>query len=422
MHAHRASQRIRNTTLVIDVGPRRTGCVRFMPRLRSFIHGGFTVKLKVSHIVIVSALAWATGAQAADADVVKIGFAAPLTGQQSNYGTDMQKGAQLAIDDFNATHPVIGGKPVTFSLTSEDDQADPRTGTTVAQRLIDDGVHGIVGHFNSGTSIPASDLYNRAGLPQVSMATSPVYTARGYRTTYRLLTSDSQAGSIMGTYVVNKLKYKRIAIIDDRTAYGQGIADEFAAAVTAAGGTVVKRDYTNDKALDFSAILTNMKGLDPDAIFYGGGDAQSSPMIRKMRQLGIKSAFITGEMSKSPTFLKVGGSAAEGSIVYMGGLPKEKMPGFSGFESRYKARFHEDPVTYSPYSYDGTIALLTAMKDANSTDPKVYTPWLDKVNIKGVTSNDVAYDSKGDLKDAPVTIYRVEKGGFVPMDTIGGKS
>jgi branched-chain amino acid transport system substrate-binding protein len=226
----------------------------------------------------------------------------------------------------------------------------------------------------------------------------------------------------MGAYVVKRLNYKRIAIIDDRTAYGQGIADEFAAAVQAAGGTVIKRDFTNDKALDFSAVLTNMKALNPDAIFYGGGDAQSSPMIRKMRQLGIKSAFITGEMSKSPTFLKVGGSAAEGSIVYMGGLPKEKMPGFAAFASRYKARFHEDVVTYSPYSYDGTIALLTAMKDANSTDPKVYTAWLDKVNLKGVTSNDVAYDSKGDLKDAPVTIYKVEKGAFVPMDTIGGKS
>jgi branched-chain amino acid transport system substrate-binding protein len=383
------------------------------------------VKLSKMHIAIASAtaVAFAAGsACAADGDIVKIGFAAPLTGQQSNYGTDMQKGAQLAIDDFNATHPVIDGKPVTFALTSEDDQADPRTGTTVAQRLIDDGVHGIIGHFNSGTSIPASDLYNRAGLPQISMATSPEFTARGYKTTYRLLTSDSQAGSIMGAYVVKRLKYQRVVIIDDRTAYGQGIADEFATAVQAAGGTVVKRDFTNDKALDFSAILTNLKGLAPDAVFYGGGDAQSSPMIRKMRQLGIKSAFITGEMSKSPTFLKVGGSAAEGSIVYMGGLPNQKMPGFASFEQRYKARFNESPVTYAPYSYDGTIALLTAMKNANSTDPKVYTPYLVKLTLKGVTSDDIAYDTKGDLKDAPVTIYKVDKGAFVPMDTIGGKS
>ncbi|MGF6755796.1 branched-chain amino acid ABC transporter substrate-binding protein [Paraburkholderia sp. GAS42] len=379
------------------------------------------MKLKVLHIGIATALVWG-GAQASATDVVKIGFAAPLTGPQSNYGIDMQKGAQLAIDDFNATHPVIGGKPVTFALASEDDQADPRTGTTVAQRLIDGDVHGVIGHFNSGTSIPASDLYDRAGLPQISMATSPQYTARGYKTTYRLLTSDSQAGSIMGTYVVKNLKYKRIAIIDDRTAYGQGIADEFAAAVQAAGGTVIKRDFTNDKALDFAAILTNLKGMNPDAVFYGGGDAQSSPMIRKMRQLGIQSAFITGEMSKSPTFLKVGGTSAEGSIVYMGGLPNQRMPGFQGFESRYKARFHEEPVTYSPYSYDGTIALLTAMKSANSTDPKVYNAYLGKTSIKGVTSDNIAYDLKGDLKDAPVTIYKVQQGAFKPIDTIGGKS
>ncbi|WP_186059261.1 branched-chain amino acid ABC transporter substrate-binding protein [Burkholderia gladioli] len=379
------------------------------------------MKLKISQFSLVAGAALvAAGTPASAADLVKIGFAAPLTGTQSNYGTDMQKGVQLAIDDFNATKPVIGGKPVTFTLDSQDDQADPRTGTTVAQRLIDDGVSGIIGHFNSGTSIPASDLYERAGLPQVSMATSPQYTARGYKTTFRLLTSDAQAGRIVGSYVVNTLHYKRVAIIDDRTAYGQGIADEFAAAVQKAGGTIVKRDFTNDKALDFSAILTNLKGMNPDAVFYGGGDAQSSPMIRKMRQLGIKAAFVTGEMSKSPTFLKVGGEAAEGAIVYMGGLPKEKMPGFAGFEQRYKARFKEEVVTYSPYSYDGTIALLTAMKNANSTDPKVYGPYLDKVSIKGVSAATIAYDPKGDLRDAPVTIYRVDHGAFKPVDTIAG--
>ena len=379
------------------------------------------MKLKISQFALVAGAALvAAGTQASAADLVKIGFAAPLTGTQSNYGTDMQKGVQLAIDDFNATKPVIGGKPVTFTLDSQDDQADPRTGTTVAQRLIDDGVSGIIGHFNSGTSIPASDLYERAGLPQVSMATSPQYTARGYKTTFRLLTSDAQAGRIVGSYVVNTLHYKRVAIIDDRTAYGQGIADEFAAAVQKAGGTIVKRDFTNDKALDFSAILTNLKGMNPDAVFYGGGDAQSSPMIRKMRQLGIKAAFVTGEMSKSPTFLKVGGEAAEGAIVYMGGLPKEKMPGFAGFEQRYKARFKEEVVTYSPYSYDGTIALLTAMKNANSTDPKVYGPYLDKVSIKGVSAATIAYDPKGDLRDAPVTIYRVDHGAFKPVDTSAG--
>ncbi|AJW94255.1 branched-chain amino acid ABC transporter substrate-binding protein [Burkholderia gladioli pv. gladioli] len=379
------------------------------------------MKLKISQFALVAGAALvAAGTQASAADLVKIGFAAPLTGTQSNYGTDMQKGVQLAIDDFNATKPVIGGKPVTFTLDSQDDQADPRTGTTVAQRLIDDGVSGIIGHFNSGTSIPASDLYERAGLPQVSMATSPQYTARGYKTTFRLLTSDAQAGRIVGSYVVNTLHYKRLAIIDDRTAYGQGIADEFAAAVQKAGGTIVKRDFTNDKALDFSAILTNLKGMNPDAVFYGGGDAQSSPMIRKMRQLGIKAAFVTGEMSKSPTFLKVGGEAAEGAIVYMGGLPKEKMPGFAGFEQRYKARFKEEVVTYSPYSYDGTIALLTAMKNANSTDPKVYGPYLDKVSIKGVSAATIAYDPRGDLRDAPVTIYRVDHGAFKPVDTIAG--
>jgi branched-chain amino acid transport system substrate-binding protein len=212
---------------------------------------------------------------AQQAQDVKIGFAAPLTGGQAHYGADFRSGVTLAIEDFNATKPVIGGKPVHFVLDAADDQADPRTGTTVAQKLVDDGVAAVIGHFNSGTSIPAAPIYAKAGIPELATATAPAYTAQGLPTTFRLVTSDSQQGGVLGEYAVKDLKFKRFAIVDDRTAYGQGVAEEFAKAVKAAGGTIVAQEFTNDKAVDFRAILTHIKQSDADAIFYGGADTQA---------------------------------------------------------------------------------------------------------------------------------------------------
>ena len=224
----------------------------------------------------------AASAPAAEAsgNVVKIGFAAPLTGPQAHYGEEYKNGVTLAIEDANAEKPSIDGKPVTFELEAEDDQADPKIATQLAQKFVDNKVAGIVGHFNSGTSIPASKIYSDAGIPMVAMATSPVFTTQGYKTTFRSMTSDTQQGSVMGQFVVNKLGAKKVVIVDDRTAYGQGLADEFEKAVKAAGGEVVKREFTNDKATDFAAILTSIKGVSPDVVFYGGADAQSAPMAK----------------------------------------------------------------------------------------------------------------------------------------------
>ena len=164
-----------------------------------------------------------------------MGFAGPMTGAQAHYGKDFQNGITLAVEDINATKPVIGGKPVRFVLDSADDQADPRTGTTVAQKLVDDGIKGMLGHFNSGTTIPASRIYANAGIPEIAMATAPEYTQQGFKTTFRMMTSDTQQGSVAGTFAVKTLRVKKIAIVDDRTAYGQGLADQFEKAAKACG-------------------------------------------------------------------------------------------------------------------------------------------------------------------------------------------
>jgi branched-chain amino acid transport system substrate-binding protein len=191
----------------------------------------------------------------AQADVtVKIGQVSPLTGELSHIGKDDENGVQLAIEDLNAERIHIGGQPIRFVLDSQDDAADPKTAVTVAQKLVDDRVSGIVGHANSGTSIPASKIYSDAGIPMITeSATNPKLTAQGYKSVFRMVANDVRQGTVIGTYLVKDLK---IAIVDDRTAYGQGLADEVEKAVKAAGGTVVDREYGTDKTTNWMAVLS----------------------------------------------------------------------------------------------------------------------------------------------------------------------
>ena len=352
---------------------------------------------------------------------VKIGFAAPLTGGQAHYGADFRSGVTLAIEDFNATHPVIGGKPVKFVLDAADDQADPRLGTVVAQKLVDDGVSAVIGHFNSGTSIPAAPIYAHAGIPELATATAPAYTAQGLPTTFRLVTSDAQQGGVLGDFVVKSLKFKKFAIIDDRTAYGQGVAEEFAKAVKAAGGTVVDEQFSNDKAVDFRSILTHIKSTAPDAVFYGGADTQAAPLAKQMRQLAINATLIGPDMIHSDEMLKIAGAAAEGSLASSGGSPLDKMPGGQKYVDRYQKRFNAPVELYSPYAYDGTMAVLNAMKTADSTDPHKYLDALKATKMAGVTTNELAYDEHGDLKYGGVTVYKVVNGKWTALQTVGTK-
>lgn len=355
---------------------------------------------------------------AAEAQVVNIGFAAPLTGPQAHYGEEYKNGVTLAIEDANAENPTIDGKPVKFQLQAEDDQADPKTATQVAQKFVDAKINGIIGHFNSGTAIPASKIYHDAGVPMIAMATAPQFTQQGFNTTFRSMTSDTQQGAVMGKFVVEKLGAKKIAIIDDRTAYGQGLADEFEKSVKAAGGEIIKREFTNDKATDFTAILTTIKGAGPDIIFYGGADAQSAPMAKQLKRLGITAPLVSGEMTKTPTFLKLAGVESEGTIASLAGLPLEQMPKGNDYATRYKARFNQDVATYSPYGYDATRIMIEAMKKANSADPAKYLPELAKTEYAGVTAASISYDEKGDLKNGTVTVYKVEGGDWKVMETI----
>lgn len=357
-------------------------------------------------------------AYAQDENVVKLGFAAPLTGPQSHYGEDMRNGLTLALEEANEQGIEIDGKKAKFELVSRDDQADPRTAVQVAQQIVDEGVDGMLGHFNSGTTIPASRVYHDAGLPQIAMATSPEYTDQGYETTFRMMTSDTQQGAANGAFMVNDLGAKRIALIDDRTAYGQGLADQVAKAVEAAGGEIIAREYTTDKANDFTSILTNIKSREPDAVFFGGLDAQSGPMRRQMATLGIEAPLVSGEMTRSETFLKLAGDAANGTYASLAGVPLQQMAAGERFEQAYKARFNTNPGVYAPYAYDGAWNMITAMQKAKSAKPENYLPELAATSRAGATSEQIAYDEKGDLKEISVTIYQVKDNLWEMVKTI----
>ena len=363
------------------------------------------------HLKLVAAAAAAVfvGSVSAQDLVVKIGHVAPTSGGIAHLGKDNENGARMAIDELNAKNFMIGGKKAKFELLAEDDAADPKQGTAVANKLVDAKVNGVIGHLNSGTTIPASKIYHYAGIPQISpSATNPKYTRQGFNTAFRVVADDVHLGGTLGRYAVKELKGKSIVTIDDRTAYGQGVAEEFAKAVKASGGSIQDTQFTTDKATDFTAILTAVKAKKPDVIFYGGMDAVAGPMIRQMKQLGINAKFMGGDGICTGELPKLaGGAMADGQVVCAeaGGVEGAQKVGMEKFRADFKKKFGTDVQIYAPYVYDAVNVMVAAMVKAGSADPKKYLPVLAKTSgYKGVTGT-IAFDEKGDIKNGALTLY-----------------
>ena len=359
-------------------------------------------------LISVAVLA-AFGSTAFAQEVVKIGHVGPTSGGIAHLGKDNEMGARMAIDELNAKGVTIGGKKVKFELLAEDDAGDPKQGTAVAQKLADAKVQGVVGHLNSGTSIPASKVYSDAGIPQISpSATNPKFTRNGYKTTFRVVADDVHLGGTLGRYAVNELHGKSIAVIDDRTAYGQGVAEEFEKAVKAAGGSIAERQFTTDKATDFTAILTAVKAKKPDVVFYGGMDAVAGPMIRQMKQLGINAKFMGGDGICSGELPKLAaGAMADGQVVCAeaGGVEGAQKVGMEKFKVDFKKKFNADVQIYAPYVYDAVNVMVAAMVKAGSADPKVYLPVLAKTKDYHGVTGDITFDEKGDIKNGALTLF-----------------
>ncbi|MEZ5494942.1 MAG: branched-chain amino acid ABC transporter substrate-binding protein [Pseudomonadales bacterium] len=349
--------------------------------------------------------------QATNSDTLKIriGHAAPLTGPQAHLGKDNENAIRLAIDELNSENFLIAGKKAHFELLSEDDMADPRTATQVAQSLVDAGISGVIGHLNSGTSIPASKIYHDADLVQISpSATATAYTEQGFSGAFRVMANDSQQGKQLARYAVQTLGIKKLAIIDDRTAYGQGLADQFAKTAESLGASIVKREFTTDKSTDFNAILTSIKGSDAELLFFGGMDAQGAPMVKQLRALGITLPFMGGDGIYTAEFLKLAGNDTEGVIGSLPGIPLANMKGGPEFKQKFEAKYGVIQL-YAPYVYDAMRMMAKAMQQAGSIDPAQYRPVLAAMEYPGLTST-IQFDSKGDLLNSPVSIYQAHNG------------
>ena len=360
-------------------------------------------------------------APAAEQLVVKIGHVGPTSGPVAHFGQDTENGARLAVEELNAAGIKIGDKTAKFELLAEDDAADPKQGAAAAQKLVDAKVNGVVGHVTSGTTLPASKIYNDAGIPQITpSSTNPKITRQGYAGVFRLVADDTQQGGALGRYSVETLKAKTVAVIDDRTAYGQGLADEFEKAAAAAGAQVLVHEFTNDKATDFKAILTTIKAKKPDVIFFGGMDSVGGPMLRQMKQLGIPAKLVGGDGLCTSQMIQLSAEALGDDRVFCveaGGVDGDEVSGNEKFRADFKAKYQVDVQAYSPYAYDGVKLLAQAMQAAGSAEPAKYLPELKKIQYQGA-SGKVEFDDKGDRKNAALTLYTFRNGARAQLAVI----
>jgi branched-chain amino acid transport system substrate-binding protein len=349
---------------------------------------------------------------------VKIGHVAAITGPVAHFGKDSENGARMAVDALNARGATIAGKKVKWVLVPEDDGGDPKQATAAAQKLADAKVNAVIGHETSGTTIPAAKIYNDAGIPQVSpSATNPKYTQLGYNTAFRVVANDVQLGRALGRYAVKTMAAKRIAVIDDRTAYGQGLVAEFANSLRQQGVNPVAREFTNDKATDFAAILTRIRASNPDLVFFGGMNAVAGPMLRQMKQLGINARMMGGDGICSDALQPLSGNTmTDGQVVCAeaGGVEEKGKAGMDKFRADYKKRYGIDVQIIAPYSYDAVMAIAAAMDKAGSSAPAVYLPALAQVRYPGVTGT-IAFDAHGDIRDGVLTLYTCKGGHRTPI-------
>jgi branched-chain amino acid transport system substrate-binding protein len=368
-------------------------------------------------LAAVSGCSEKAGAPSGKVSVV-IGSVAPLTGGIAHLGKDNENGSRLAIEEANAAGTKLGGKDVQFDLISFDDQADPKVGVTVAQKLVDTKVAGVVGHLNSGVTIPASVVYHGANppIPMISgSATNPEVTERGFSNVFRVVGRDDQQGPAIANYLAATVKPKLVAVIDDATAYGEGLANEVEKTLVAAGVQVLPREKGTDKTSDWKAVLTKVKGRSPDAVFYGGMDATGGPLLRQGRELGLKAVFSFGDGSCTDKMKQLAGEAADGLLCSQAGIPPQAAS--KKFLDAYKKRFNIDPILYSPFTYDATNLLIAAMKKADSADPAKYLPELRKIDYTGASGR-IVFDAKGDRSDAEMTIFTMKAGALTPIAII----
>ena len=368
--------------------------------------------MTISRKLFIAAVVAGMGSAAmAQEQVIKIGHIGPVSGPQAHFGKDNENGVRMAIEDLNAKGMEIGGKKVKFQLVAEDDAADPKQGTAASQKLCDDKVAGAATFLNSGVAIPSSKVFHDCGIPMITgAATNPELTKPGWNTTYRVIANDNALGAALADYVAKVAKLKTVAVVDDRTAYGQGLASVFKKEAEKQGVKVVASEFTNDKATDFMAILTTFKAKQPEAIFYGGYAPQAAPMARQMKQLGITAKLLGGDTLCSPEMGKLAADAVN-DFVYCAyaGMLMDANDTTKAFQDKFKNRFGQNPDVYGPAYYDQVMFIGEAMQKSGSIDPAKVGDWMRKNPYKGVLG-EYGYDDKGNRLKAPTVVNTFKNG------------
>ena len=356
---------------------------------------------------------------------VKIGHGAPRTGGIAHLGKDNENGAQLAVNEINAQGGIkVGDKVVKLALVGEDDAADPKQGPVVAQKLVDAGVVGVVGHLTSGVTIPANAVYAKAGMAQISpSSTNPDYTLKGEKTpkgsvsTYRMVATDAMQGPAMGRFMLNK-GAKTVAILDDSTQYGKGLADQVEKTLKDGGVQIVAHEASTATTTDFKAILTKIKGMNPDYLFWGGMDDTAASLVKQMKESGMTTKLASADGPCTKKFIDLAGDAGEGVVCSQAGMPLSKMAKGAEYNANYEKTFAGQKVQiYSPFAYDAVYALAEAMKISGSTEREAIAAAMPKVNFSGLTGQ-VAFDEKGDIKGGAISIFQVINKNLEVIDII----
>jgi branched-chain amino acid transport system substrate-binding protein len=362
---------------------------------------------KCFYIIIMMLLF--VGCAREDKNVIKIGAAGPMTGDQSKMGIDLKNAAELAVSEWNEKGGVLGKKIV---LLVGDDQHDPKQAVSVANKFINQKAVAVVGHWNSSCSIPTSKYYNDANMVMISPATTnPQFTMQGFKKVFRVCGTDDQQGRVAAEFVLKTLQPKRVAIIHDKTAYGQGLADFFKKALgdrvqVVYYGGIIQGDP------DYKAVLTTIKQSRPELYFFGGIYAEAGRLVRQAKEVGLGIPMITGDGVYDPTFISIAGKSAEGTYITFGKEPA----GISSarvFIERYKAKYGE-PGPYSIYAYDAANIILTAIAQTGATDGNKMADYISKNTFHGAFG-DISFDKNGDVTKAPYVIWQVKDGKFVEV-------
>jgi len=352
-------------------------------------------KLLLSSIALGAVLAFSGVANAQ----LKIGVAGPITGPNAAFGAQLKNGTEQAVEDINAAGGILGQKLV---LSVGDDVSDPKQGVSVANKFVGDGVKWVVGHFNSGVVMPASEVYAENGILMISpSATNPKITERGLWNVFRTCGRDDQQGEVAAAYIAKNFKDKKIAVIHDKTTYGQGLADETRKGLTKAGIKDVLYEGVNAGEKDFSALISKIKAVGADYIYWGGLHTEGGLIVRQMRDQGVKAVMISGDGITTDEFATIGGPGVEGTLMTFPPDP-QKRPEAAAVVKKFAAKNFK-PEAYTLYSYAAVQVMAEGAKRANSLDPKKVAEALRGGAPFKTVIGDLAFDKKCDNTRADYT-------------------